>query len=137
MGSQLISNVVRSLFLAMVLTGLLTGSVAEAASYQKTDGTIIDPILDRRDITHYYSGPNLRPNANLTNADLRYADLTSANLDENDCFWKCYLLTLLFISFLKRELNDENEHCNFDWIFVFSFSFCGGLNHKGDWRCLG
>ena len=110
MGSQLISNVVRSLFLAMVLTGLLTGSVAEAASYQKTDGTIIDPILDRRDITHYYSGPNLRPNANLTNADLRYADLryadltsanlTNANLDENDCFWKCYLL-----HFLKKRVN--------------------------------
>ena len=32
MGSQLTSNAVRSFFLAMVLTALLTGSVAEAAS---------------------------------------------------------------------------------------------------------
>ena len=60
MGSQLISNVVRSFFLAMVLTALLTGSVAEAASYQKTNGTIVDPILDRSGIAHYYGGPNLR-----------------------------------------------------------------------------
>ena len=53
MGSQLISNVVRSFFLAMVLTALLTSSVAEAASYQKTDGTIIDPILDRWGTAHF------------------------------------------------------------------------------------
>ena len=80
MGSQLISNVVRSFFLAMVLTALLTGSVAEAASYQKTNGSIIDPILDIGGITHYYSGPNLRSGANLTYANLRYADLTDADL---------------------------------------------------------
>ena len=75
MGSQLIFNAVRSFFLAMVLTGLLTGSVAEAASYQKTDGTIIDPILDRSGITHSRSGPNLEPGADLTSADLTYATL--------------------------------------------------------------
>ena len=45
MGSQLISNAVRRFFLVFVLTAWLTGSVAEAASYQKTDGTIVDPIL--------------------------------------------------------------------------------------------
>ena len=80
MGSQLISNVVRSFFLAMVLTGLLTGSVAEAASYQKKDGTIVDPILDRLGLTDSYSGPNLEPDANLRLADLGYADLTGADL---------------------------------------------------------
>ena len=80
MGSHLMSNVVRSFFSAMVLTGLLTGSVAEAASYQKTDGTIIDPILDRSVITHSHSGPNLEPGADLTSADLTNANLTNANL---------------------------------------------------------
>ena len=70
MGSQLISNVVRSFFLAMVLTGLLTGSVAEVASYQKTDGTIVDPILDRQENTHSHSGPNLEPGADLSHANL-------------------------------------------------------------------
>ena len=80
MGSQLISNAVRRFFLAMVLTGLLTGSVAEAASYQKTDGTIVDPILDRLGIAHYYSGPNFEPGANLWGANLPRADLTGGTL---------------------------------------------------------
>ena len=82
MGSQLISNAARSLFLAMVLAGLLTGSVAEAASYQRTDGTIIDPILDRSGITHFHSGPNLEPGADLSGADLTCADLYGADLTD-------------------------------------------------------
>jgi len=79
-GSQLISNVVRSLFLVMVLTALLTGSVAEAASYQTTDGFIVDPILTRSGAAHPYSGQNLRFYADLTNANLTGADLTDAYL---------------------------------------------------------
>jgi len=79
-GSQLISNVVRRFFLAMVLTGLLTGSVGQAASYQKRGGTIVDPILNKSGIAHYYSGPNFEPYANLANANVSNADLTSANL---------------------------------------------------------
>jgi len=66
MGSQLISNAVRSFFLAMVLTGLLAGSVAEAASYQKTDGTIVNPIVDIYGIRHSYRGTNLEPGADLS-----------------------------------------------------------------------
>jgi len=67
----------------MVLTSLLTGSVAEAASYQKTNGTIVDPILVWQSgdaPTHPYSGPNLKPDANLYNVDLTDANLTDANL---------------------------------------------------------
>ena len=79
MGSQLISNAVRSFFLATVLTGLLAGSDAEAASYQKTDGTIIDPILDKSGAAHSYSG-HLEPDADLANADLYGAVLTNADL---------------------------------------------------------
>jgi len=88
MGSQLISNVVRSLFLAMVLTGLLTGSVAEAASYKKTDGTIVDPILAWQSgapaPTHPYSGPDLEPGAHLAGADLFNANLRDADLSNTD-----------------------------------------------------
>ena len=78
MVSQLISNAVRSFSLVMVLAALLTGSVAEAASYQKTNGTIVDPIVDRSGIAHSYSGPNLEPNADLKGANLSYADLAVA-----------------------------------------------------------
>jgi len=84
MGSQLIPNAVRSFFLAMVLTALLTGSVVEAASYQKTDGTIIDPIRGSGNSIHPYSGSNLGPDANLTGANLYYADLRYANLSNAD-----------------------------------------------------
>jgi len=82
MGSQLMSNAVRRFFSAMVLTGLLTGSVAEAASYQKTDGTIVDPILDRLGIAHFHSWPNLEPGADLESANLYSADLSNANLSD-------------------------------------------------------
>ena len=84
MGSQLIPNAVRRFFLAMVLTALLTGSVAEAASYQKKDRTIVDPILDRSGVTHSHSGANLEPGADLTYANLLHADLTGANLTDAD-----------------------------------------------------
>ena len=80
MVSQLISNAVRSFSLAMVLAALLTGSVAEAASYQQRQGTIVDPILDNFWNTHSYSGPNLEPGANLYDADLSYANLFYADL---------------------------------------------------------
>ena len=86
MGSQLISNVVRSFFLAMVLTALLTGSVAEAASYERWDGTIVDPILDRSGITHSHSRANLEPDAYLSEANLRYANLSYANLTNADLY---------------------------------------------------
>ena len=52
---------------------LLTSSIAQAGSYQKTYGVIVDPILDSYGIPHSYSGPNLESSANLSNADLRYA----------------------------------------------------------------
>ena len=92
MGSQLISNVVSSFFLAMVLTALLTGSVAEAASYERWDGTIVDPILDNFSNPHAYSGPNLKlgaylPYATLSYAYLPYATLSNADLNRANLAW--------------------------------------------------
>jgi hypothetical protein len=68
--------------LLIVAVMLLTSSVAQAASYQKRDGTVVDPILYTWEDTHSYSGNNLEPNANLTNANLTNANLTDANLTD-------------------------------------------------------
>jgi uncharacterized protein YjbI with pentapeptide repeats len=77
----------RRFTLLVVAVTLLSGSTVQAASYQKTNGTIVDPIVsfDNHN-THSYSGPNLEPHANLIGADLYYAeldyaDLTGANLE--------------------------------------------------------
>ena len=75
----------RLLILAVLVS--LASSSAFAASYQRTDGTIVDPILvipPQNDI-HPYAGPNLRPNALapgawLPGAALPGADLTGADL---------------------------------------------------------
>jgi len=56
--------------LLVVAVTLLSGSVAQAARYKKTDGTFVDPILDTGSWEHRYSGVNLEPNADLTNANL-------------------------------------------------------------------
>ena len=66
--------------LLVVAVMLLSGSVAQAASYQKTDGTIVDPILDTSFSTHPYMGPNLEPGALLSSANLTDANLTNADL---------------------------------------------------------
>jgi hypothetical protein len=80
-------------------SGLLLGEGAWAASYQKIDGTIVDPIpcwddtaafhgwWGTCDGSHPYSGSDLVPGANLmgarlVGANLSRADLRSANLDD-------------------------------------------------------
>jgi hypothetical protein len=75
----------RSFALLVVAVTLLRGSVIHAASYTETDGTVVDPILDTSGGTHLYSGNDLEPsanlsNANLTDASLVYAILTDATL---------------------------------------------------------
>jgi len=59
----------------------LVASGANAASYQMTDGTVVDPILTTGGAVHSYSGPNLHAGANAVSADLAYADLAYADLD--------------------------------------------------------
>lgn len=46
MNVKLISNAVRSFSLLIVLVTWSTGFIAEGAIYQKTDGSVIDPIFD-------------------------------------------------------------------------------------------
>jgi len=68
------------LFAALAVTSV------DAASYQKTNGTIVDPIQFWYGGNHSYSGNNLEPHANLSganlnNAALYQADLSNASLD--------------------------------------------------------
>jgi MYXO-CTERM domain-containing protein len=68
---------------------VLSATAVDAASYEKIDGAIIDPIIDIGGDVLSYVGPNLEPSANLstvvpfadlTGASLNYADLSGANL---------------------------------------------------------
>ena len=75
MNGKLIFNAVGCLGLLFVLSLLFTGSIADASSYQKTDGTIVDPIRSVNGPPHRdYSGIDLEPNANLYGADLTAAN---------------------------------------------------------------
>jgi len=69
-------RVVRSLVLVLLI--VVYSSTALAASYVRTDGTIVDPI---QNVTgEAWSGPSLEPFANMNGADLRGAVLRDANL---------------------------------------------------------
>ena len=74
----------RKLMLALVM---ISAATVDAASYQKTDGTIVDPIeygylMDYAD--HPYAGVDLEPSAALSGVDLSYANLDSADLQNSD-----------------------------------------------------
>ena len=83
--------VVASLVFAIAL---MSGGVADAASYQRTDGTIVDPIEYRCEATHPcgahpYAGADLAPGvlgfeAALGGADLDYASLSGSDFREAD-----------------------------------------------------
>ena len=63
-------KLIRRAALVVIAVTLLSGSVVQAASYEKWDGTIVYPIVDVWDDAHGYSGNNLEPYANLTGANL-------------------------------------------------------------------
>ncbi len=59
---------------------LIASSFVDAASYQKIDGTIVDPIQSVNGGDLSYSGSNVEPGALLIDADLTGATLTGADL---------------------------------------------------------
>jgi len=72
----------RLLTLLLISAISLASSSAFAASYQQIDGVIVDPIQSVLGGNLSYSGSNLEPFANLTNANLTGAFLNGANLTD-------------------------------------------------------
>ena len=70
----------RHLWLLVGLLTLIGSGAAQAASYMDFYGNVYDPIQNTYGGDSSYSGSNLEPGANLTNADLTGAYLTDANL---------------------------------------------------------
>ena len=90
--------------ITLIIILLLSATCADAASYQKTDGTIVDPIQSVSGGDLSYSGNNLEVGADLsgavlneaflmdaalwfvdlTNAKLRFANLSGADLTDTD-----------------------------------------------------
>ena len=74
---------IRMAVMCVAAVCLFTASVTDAASYQKNDGSIVDPILYVSSVggaNHPYSGQDLQPGAYLDNVDLTSADLFNADL---------------------------------------------------------
>ena len=71
----------------LFLIAAFAASTVGAASYQKTDGTIVDPMLDKYGEPHSYSGANLQPGADLSEAYLRYANLSGSDLSSLRNVW--------------------------------------------------
>ena len=69
-------------FLLSCFALLSISSSLDAASYQKTDGTIVDPLQSRLPGVgdHPFDGNDLRPSADLRGADLSMAALEQADL---------------------------------------------------------
>ena len=63
---------------------LLAATCADAAWYQKTDGTIVDPIQFWMGGDLEYAGNNLESGADLSGANLSGAVLTNADLESVD-----------------------------------------------------
>jgi len=78
MNAKSVSNVVHCFSSVVCLVMCITSILAEAASYQKINGDIVDPIEYWNPVHpgfHPYTGQNLEPCANL-----RFADLSGAHL---------------------------------------------------------
>jgi hypothetical protein len=73
--------------ITLFLCAALAVTSIDAAWYQKTDGTIVNPILDTGGNPLQYFGGNLEPDAILQTADLRWASLPYANLTDADLSW--------------------------------------------------
>ena len=65
--------------ITLIIILLLVATCANAASYQKTDGSIVDPIQNINGGDLSYSGNNVGPGADLEGANLSNADLSGSD----------------------------------------------------------
>ena len=72
------------IFRGLVFSLLFLASPVWAASYLDVHGVVHDPIQDIYGDDSFYSGNNLEPGADLTDADLEEADLPEAALSQAD-----------------------------------------------------
>ena len=75
------SILMRKLALILISALSLSSSSAFAVSYQRTDGTIVDPMQSVYGGSHTYSGVDLEPGASLSGAYLSGADVPDADLN--------------------------------------------------------
>ncbi len=68
----------------LIVYGLFIATAVNAASYERTDGSIVNPILDTSGSILSYSGPNLTPGVVLSGENLASADLLDADLQGSD-----------------------------------------------------
>ena len=107
----------------LFLIAAFAASTVDAASYQKTDGTIVDPIMEESPYSpHSYSGANLEPDADLYYAGLYYANLTGAYLTNANLFHA----NLSYVSLTNADLEDANltGASSNVWARSDIFSFC-------------
>jgi len=76
----------RTITLFLILLVSLAPIAIDAAWYQKTDLTVVDPIQRLGGGNLSYTGNNLEPDASLAFANLRWADLEAANLTGADLY---------------------------------------------------
>ena len=70
----------RGLLLSLLAIFAFAVTDANAASYLRLTGNLVNPILDTSGSPHGYSGANLEPGAHLTGISLEDASLTWADL---------------------------------------------------------
>ena len=112
----------RMLALLLISAISLASSSAFAASYQQIDGTIVDPIQSVFGGNHSYSGNNLEPFANLTNADLSFAGLSFADLSNADlASANLFVAYLLLANLTGADLtNADLDSANLDSANLFN-----------------
>ena len=99
---------------------VLMASSAQAASYQQTDGTIVDPIQSLLGGNHPYDGIDLIPAANPRGENLDYADLYRIDLDGSDLLGA----SMIGADVSNADLNSTRlEGVNFDGANLAGTSF--------------
>ena len=78
-------SLIRRFVLLIISVTLLGGALAQAASYQTTNGSIVDPIMDwSTNSPHSYSGNNLGTDGYQGRANLTYANLDPTPLEQSE-----------------------------------------------------